>query len=685
MTYIRKNIGDILAFCLALVISVWIFGWYIKEYQGILVFAVSLVAAFVAGFLLAWLKENVKKETFFQLAAVCVVPFLIVTTAVLKPEVYIDNESKRFVTVYMIFFTTLFVLLLYAVQWLMNFSVSGLKSFIGEHKIMLLIMVGIILIRLPYVYQLPRWDSGEYYYRFSTSVDEFTFSSFSEFMDSFALCGHPTLGFCAVYLTGEMLFPFQIIGESVTSLILTVIALWCVYKILLRVCTGISNVKAAVFTLIFSMAPLFYSTSMYFNPDYAMALFFMIVMYAYVYNMPFLAGVFSLMCFQTKETGLVLVGGLVIGVFVKSFLENRKDFKGFLMQLIKDLRLWWTLLATIIQFFYNKSVGGISDWSREGRESGVLSWNSSGEDCFGFNPEYVLTRLKQQFIINFNWIVAATILICIIVLIVNRKKIHQKKTHEVCMFVGSFAALLAFSCLYITAAVYRYNVSGDLLLYLIMLYFLYRVDSELLRGEGFEKKAVYVYSAVLFVCIGIQCFFTIDPLTRLAFQTRSAGNTTICYVGRNKDINSMYYGDYMVYNTQYTYLDRAQTQILANVGYDPYTMDIIQPDINDSFIAGNVPLYYLNWDAKKKKRVFYQNEDTTQMEGPYVASIVARGAVRLKGLKSTAIYISSPYWLHVDEQKELQELSVLYDIGEKQTLKTFQGSIDYYVLTLKEK
>jgi hypothetical protein len=147
----------------------------------------------------------------------------------------------------------------------------------------------------------------------------------------------------------------------------------------------------------------------------------------------------------------------------------------------------------------------------------------------------------------------------------------------------------------------------------------------------------------------------------------------------------MYYGDYMVYNTQYTYLDRAQTQILANVGYDPYTMDIIVPDKNDIYISGNVPMYYLNWDAKKKKRVFYQNEDTTQMEGPYVASVVARGAVRIKGLKSTAIYISSPYWLHVDEQKELQELSELYDIGEKQTLKTFQGSIDYYVLTLKEK
>jgi signal peptidase I len=197
--------------------------------------------------------------------------------------------------------------------------------------------------------------------------------------------------------------------------------------------------------------------------------------------------------------------------------------------------------------------------------------------------------------------------------------------------------------------------------------------------------AVYVYSAVLFVCIGIQCFFTIDPLTRLAFQTRSAGNTTICYVGRNKDIKNMYYGDYMVYNTQYTYLDRVQTQILAEVGYNPDTMDIIQPDINDSFVAGNVPLYYLNWDVQKKKRVFYQNEDTIEMYGPYVASDIVNGKVKRKDLESTAVYISIPYWLQVDAQEELQSLSQDYDIGEKQTLKTFQGSIDYYVLTLKEK
>jgi hypothetical protein len=98
-----------------------------------------------------------------------------------------------------------------------------------------------------------------------------------------------------------------------------------------------------------------------------------------------------------------------------------------------------------------------------------------------------------------------------------------------------------------------------------------------------------------------------------------------------------------------------------------------------------VPLYYLNWDVQKKKRVFYQNEDTIEMYGPYVASDIANGKVKRKDLESTAVYISIPYWLQVDAQEELQSLSQIYDIGEKQTLKTFQGSIDYYVLTLKEK
>lgn len=154
-----------------------------------------------------------------------------------------------------------------------NASLQNIRQFFNTHKWVLILIFIAVLCRVPLLSQLPRWDSGEYYYRLILGTHHFEYTGFKEFVENYALCGHPTLGFCLVYLPGELAFSQEVIGVTLTSLILTALALWCVYRIFLKILPQVTEGKAAVCTFLLSFSPLFFGMTMYFNPDYALAVF----------------------------------------------------------------------------------------------------------------------------------------------------------------------------------------------------------------------------------------------------------------------------------------------------------------------------------------------------------------------------------------------------------------------------
>lgn len=684
MEFIKKNKLDTVIFLVVLMVSMLIFGGSLLDYKGKKAFLAVVVLSALAAVLIDIISKRLSKNVWQQIVILCILPMAFILSSTLFNRDNIDFSGKILYEMYGIFFCTFYIIVCSFIEWVAKIKLSNAKQFVIQHKMMLIFLLFIILIRIPYIDMLPRWDSGEYYLRFNWGIEDFRYSSFQEFLETFTLCGHPTLAFCLVYMIGGMIFPKHVIAVSLVSLLLTAVAMWCIYRIFLRMLAGITPLKAAIFTFVLSMAPLFYSTSSYFNPDYAMTLFFIFVIYSYVYQKLILAGLSSLMCFQTKETGLVLVGGLVIGIFVQHFLEN----KGieFVKALFTDLRLYFTLAATILQFMYNNYIGGISNWSQNGMEEPGLKWDNNGENCLGINLEFIGVKLKQQFILNFNWIITLVVFVCIILLLVNRKKIaRQIKKHEICGVVGAFTALLLFSCLYITSAVARYNVIGDILLYIILFYVLSLTEHYLLHKKNkFRVYADLLFCSIFVVLITGECFLTIDPMTRLSFRKLDAVNTNIYYMGKNLNVNNMYYGDYLIYNTQYSYIDKAYDELLEAVDYEPGEMDIILPDSNDSFIGGNIPMYYLNWNKKLKKRVFYQDDDTKPMEDYILIKEIQNKDIKVSELKERAVLVFNPYWLHVNIQDKIKEISKYYDLSEEKTAGTFQGSIIYYELTLKK-
>ena len=138
---------------------------------------------------------------------------------------------------------------------------------------------------------------------------------------------------------------------------------------------------------------------------------------------------------------------------------------------------------TLLQLYYTKFIGGIATWTQNGNDEPGLRWDSTGENCLGFQPAFVAVKLKQQFLLNFNWILTAGIVIAVawwfILKVKGRKKIQA--SCKICGIAGAFVAFLSFSCLYITASVARYNVAGDVLLYLIFFYCMALFEEKICR------------------------------------------------------------------------------------------------------------------------------------------------------------------------------------------------------------
>jgi len=685
----------LLAFLVSAAASVALIGKYIYNAQGMAIVIAAIAVSLAAAGILWLFKVKDKFGLWSQFMPVSLAGALPVVSSVLFNYEALELGSVfialgmyllLFVWIYMTVLQIAFSVL--SARASANFSAKHFveKGFdmLVKNRAIIAVLLIIAAVRLPYIELLPRWDSGEYYYKFSSLAEDFRYNSIFEYLKEFRLCGHPTLAFCYIYMIGEIIFPKRIIGVSLVSIGLTVIAMWCVYKILLRLVNGLSATRAAIYTLILSMAPLLFSTATYFNPDYALAMFFVFALYGCIYRKPVIAGLATIMCVQTKETGLVLIGGLVIGMIIWHIMSSKK---GWFINIFKDLRFYCIGIICVVQLIYMKCVGGMSAWGSTDDKKPLFSWDGNGYNCFGINASFFVTKIKQQFILNFNWLAILIIIVCVIWLIRYNKDSLKELIKNIVCVAAPFFVLLAFSVLYITASHARYNVIGDIMLYIIMFYFIGNVVQKCGRSREDNRKVMkYAEAAGLLVftaLITFQCFWTIDPLTRLCFKRLNAGNTDIYHIGHINDDSIIYYGDGMIYNTQYQYIDRAYDKMLAEAGYDPDSMDIIIPTNNGCFVAGNVPMYWLNWEVKAKKRVFYESADTKKMK-TYLMTCQLTSDIVANDMGDVAIIVNNPYWLQINIEEHLDIISQWYDIGEKNIVQTPQGSVEYYIARQKK-
>ena len=67
----------------------------------------------------------------------------------------------------------------------------------------------------------------------------------------------------------------------------------------------------------------------------------------------------------------------------------------------------------------------------------------------------------------------------------------------------------------------------------------------------------------------------------------------------------------------------------------------------------------------------------------YTVNAIIDKDIKKYELKKKAILIYNPYLIHININQMIKKLKKYYYVGEKKTVNTFQGSIQYYELIKK--
>lgn len=566
--------------------------------------------------------------------------------------------------------------------YLKKSSIYNLPNLLKTHYLFIIILIIALGLRLPMLNQMPRWDGGEYYESLYRVVDNFQYSV-SQFFVEYQLCGHPTLAYALIYSVGEIMFHGKVIGVNLVNLILTGITLGSLYGIIRKILPDISNNMAAVYTFIISVLPLFLGTFGYVNLDYALALFTVCAIGAYLYKYYLLLFICTICMVQTKETGTVLVAGMFCGICLENLLKYKKSNP--IKKVLTDASVYVIGIVIVLQLLFMKWIGGVSNWATPNEHSqSMFRWNNNGDNCFGWNTDYIVTKLKQFFGINFNWIFTLMIIVFIcffIYQILKRDKIRVP--YEVTVILTILASFWAFSLIYITAILHRYNVISCIL-WALLAELLFHLFISKVKEKGFSTTVhsclTMIKALILVVVSGllvVESYLTIDPVTKQMFTVQSTGSSDIVYTGSSKVLKPSL-NDYMVYNNQYTYLDKALDFMLKDLDYDENTDIYLFTEQEQLRIEGNPYVYDIYWDKVAKKRVLVENENTIKF------SIIRQLDMfnEKKVFKENAVCFFTPIY-RISEQRGLEIVSKAYEVEQGMEYNTVQGCFSYYRLKRK--
>lgn len=679
------------------------------ELFAVLIVAMSLIG--LAGSLFVQLIKWDFRKLFIELAVILTVPVGFSVSSVLFNAGRIDYSNQMFVGMGICFFAGVYFILMAVFEAILRTTARKVLNWITRNWMMVLFVIVMAVARYPYLNVTQRWDGGEYYSWFQKGIANFTYAGFDDFFQSFSLCNHPTLGFASVYLIGELVSPGHLIGSNMVSLILSCLSMWCFYLILRKMAPHVSSHFTALLSLMASFATMFFSLTSYFAPDIGMTYFFIFLVCAYLYDAPLLVAFFTLMVMQTKETGMVIMLGFGIGAIIRHAIMAREEtyngiignsFVMFLKKTFTDLKLYAMLPPAGFQAWYLMNKGKLDKWS-DGIEKGskVLVWDPTGTkvDVFGINFGLISARLKEYFLFNFNWIVWGTILICAIIIWRRNRKIKKKITylmkknrqekdkrdvHGIPLLLTSVLFYMIFHCIFLTAALARYNIVTDMIALLIAASLTCHVIADGTKETVSKVKmglgiTFAIVTGILFVA---ESLYTVDPVTRQLFDTYDTGNGTLCFVGQKDRSGRFYLGDYLTYNLQYQYIDQAFDEMLSRTEYDPEKVDLVLSSSRGVFINGNGNAYKLNWDRKLKKRVFYTSEDTVPMYYQYTADDIKDSQEVQNTLYERALYVVLPIYANESFDDDMKLLEEFYYISPRQMVATSQGDLYYYEMTL---
>lgn len=480
------------------------------------------------------------------------------------------------------------------------------RHLISENKFLILIICAFVVLSLPVIDSWPKLDSNVYYhYLMDLQYWNFSFDKLNLFM----LGGHPSFGYTIIAGIGTFLTPNSPIGIRIINIILMCITLILFYNILSFFKTFKSNKGIRLLaTAIFAVNPLVLGIIYEINLDFALTCFYIWVISALLNKKYIILAYTSFFLVFSKEIGIFLLFGIGIGWLLSFIVQNIKTKKlalFFSEEFIKIVMVFF-LPAIVFVVFY---IQGLL-W----RQSGGLTNTSSTLNSFYIDYTNIIEKLKQLFILNFNWFIFLFVILYLCILIFKRGNIQYKNFFELAPCTCFFSTLffLLFQFIYVTYCNARY-ILPFIPTYIIFFAFITKKIT--------TKQGTIILSLFLILSF-VQNFSTIDPITKQAFSTIDVGKTNIITtrtfvkdsngIKQTKETNPeliemLQFTQSAVYNRQYFYFEKTVNEFFKKINYSN----------NQNVFIGILPTYgNMTWQSlfgDWYNTVLYYNKDTEKL------------------------------------------------------------------------
>lgn len=471
-----------------------------------------------------------------------------------------------------------------------------------------LLLLGISLaLRLPQWGSVPRNDSSEFTTELNRVCRDFVLTP-AYWYDRFALIGHPSHGLASLAAIPEFFFPGSMNNIWLFQTAVSLGVVYCLYDLFAR---ELGKKSAFFGALLLGCSPMFLGLDSYFCMDFG-SVFLFYTMWAFYRKKYVLLVWYALLLAYSKEFGIVLLVGFFLGAFLYGFLFAAH---GGLWQRVRTAARSPRLVLLCLTCLFGGL--GILHYIFKAGWMVALSQGDSGSGHLGANTAYIRYKLFQCLCVNFGWLAAAVLLLC---LITAALRAWAKKGREAALSpplkllaagsVGAGILYFVFSCAVFTATLPRYNLVLEMLLF----FWAFLAAAAVFGACG---RAVRLLTAAAAVLLTVQAYWTVDPVMHVVYPQVETGGIPLAYLNfRESDTAKIpnWLGDYIIYNAQYRYLDKCTLAILRAEHCDADT-DIISAGFERGLALGGSTREYW-WDIEKQTFTMTAGPSTRSVQHP---------------------------------------------------------------------
>lgn len=466
---------------------------------------------------------------------------------------------------------------LFLIDTVRHNDVRSIRKVFTNREIFGLLFV-VLLFALLSIHDFGFWFKGDSLVYYNAIIKgrnqwDFTLNTLSAFL----MGGHTAYSYSFFLFIGEYLWHNDGNGIRLMNILLSETTIVCFYAIVYKLFPNFGKIQKTLLTFSFAFAPLLFGISYLVSSDFPLLCFFVIFVFAYLYDLRIIQWLSILALCFSKEIGIIIVFGFYLGECI--YYACQKKRKNWFIQFIKECFRGKRIVRYLGVFFYIVPMFLLSEgWMKNLR--GIFLKESSSSVSLPNRItkwHYYFYKLEELFIMNFMWIVVlAGVILFIFKLIQHIRKRNVKikllNSPVIMPLLTSWIMFLFVSMFYFTYVHYRYIQLNVFFMILFLGVLGMMIKKERLR-TGFLGVV-----ALLFLC---QDYVMIDPVTYCFFPKFDAGNQQVVstrryfYEGKTigfledngSTIAKHYLHEGLDYNRQQFGLQKVLEQALGKINY----------------------------------------------------------------------------------------------------------------------